>query len=76
MVYMGHNILVGSGNHQSSRAACQRSCATNPDCQFWTWDKKNRSNCYLKSKRDVTLPYDTYVSGSKHCVDELDAKGN
>ena len=75
--YFGNNVQVGSDNHQASRAACQRSCAQHPTCQYWTWGKGTPTGpCYLKTARDnVTPGLDSYVSGSKHCT-LPEAKGN
>ncbi len=68
--YFGNNHVVGAENPQSSRLACQRSCAEKAECVFWTWGRGSPTGpCYLKTKRaQVTHGLRDYVSGSKDCV--------
>lgn len=74
--YFGNNARVGSDNPQPSMAACQKSCAADSSCEFWTWGKGTPTGpCYLKTKREnVTPNLKSYVSGSKNC--RLPSEGN
>ena len=66
--YFRNNIVMGQNNLQTSRLACQQSCAQQAGCAYWTWDKRLHW-CYLKtSSAGVTHNVPQYVSGSKRCL--------
>jgi len=64
--YFGNNVVMGYKNIQKSRYECQQSCATHPQCNFWTWTKAD-GRCYLKTVRDNVKTSTSYISGSKNC---------
>ena len=69
--YFGNNI--GSPVGQKSRSACQQSCARNPKCLYWTYEKRSSGRCFLKTSRNGVTPGQTaYVSGSKNCILPVD----
>ena len=67
-IYIVANIVMGQNNPQPSWSACQRSCAQQARCSYWTWEKRS-TWCHLKTRRaGVTHNQPNYVSGSKRCL--------
>ena len=65
--YIGNNIKTQTDC--PSRSTCQKSCANNYQCKFWSFEEKQNSGiCYMKTRRGgVTHGMNNYVSGSKNC---------
>ena len=57
---------------------CQKACIDNHECQYWSWfkwikgdcygDPPCGGNCYLKAEKKIVRSNSQFISGNRHCT--------
>ena len=63
---------------KTSSDECQQACIDYPECQYWTWMKWTRGecygdppchgDCYFKAEKKIVTSNSQYISGDRFCV--------